>query len=197
MSALEILRKACAPRTHSNAYRQIKWDALPIGDYRVSYMKLSDTNFGLKIYVYFKDQFNYVVMPPRVPEKLNQEAFVDELNKCENLWMKWMGKDKAHFNFLQIDFYQSEFLFSLFQCFFVLHFLMSVDFFSILLADRDGKVLTPGASKSKSKSVSKTQKQPELEVSEEEEEEADEADDEIDEAEDGPDDENTEESKCM
>lgn len=107
-AALAVLRNAVKARKHNtSSVKQIKWDDLPIGDYRVNYMKISDTNFGVKILVYLKDKPNYVILPPRVPEEVNQEEMVDDLNAIENLWMRWLGKDKAYFNFLQLDFFRS------------------------------------------------------------------------------------------
>lgn len=108
-AALEVLRKALKARKgHSSSVKQIKWDDLEIGKYRIHYLKLTETNYGPKIHVYLKDKPNYVLLPPRVPDHINQEKMIEDLNAIDNLWLKWSGKDKTYFNFLQLDIYQGE-----------------------------------------------------------------------------------------
>lgn len=182
MNALDILRKAIKARKNvASSIKQIKWDDLPIGNYRVHYMKLTDTNFGPKIHVYLKDKPNYVILPPRVPDKVNQEEMIEELNSHDNLWMKWTGKDKNYFNFLQLDFYRGTYFFYFLVKIILLFFLIKIwislvyIYIFIKLGDDDGNPL-----EEESDELGKLPPQSELI---EEEGESDEADDEDEEEE--------------
>lgn len=129
MSSLEILRKAFAARKNTASMKQIKWDDLPLGNYRINYLKMTDTNYGPKVNAYLKDKPNFVTLPPRLAdvEGIDQEALITDLNSMDNLWMKWMGKDKARYNFLQIDFFAGMLINSLFFLFlaYIVHFFCS------------------------------------------------------------------------
>lgn len=58
---------------------------------------------GLKIQVFFNDVKSYVVLPDRFIESINQEQQIQEL-KSAGYWMKYSGKDKSHYNFIQVEF---------------------------------------------------------------------------------------------
>lgn len=105
MDAFNLLKVACLKKNKES--KLLKWDQFPTGVYKVDYFKMIETaNFGLKLQVHFelKEQKHHVVLPDRFVEKLTQDAQVQELNK-RKYNMVYDGKDKSHYNFIQVDFF--------------------------------------------------------------------------------------------
>lgn len=102
-----LLQEACKKKKNLKDVKFIKWDELPVGDYKVDLFKLTESNYGLKIQVIFllDGEKRYVSLPDRFSEKLNQDSQIDELNQHQYT-MKFFGKDTSWYKFITLDFVQ-------------------------------------------------------------------------------------------
>lgn len=104
-SALNILKKlsaACMSQGRNENVKIIKWDELPHGRYQIAKLKLSSSNFGLKLFAYLKNEPGFVILPNRCIADVNQDSEVDELNTLE-LDLIFGGKNKSYCNSLICD----------------------------------------------------------------------------------------------
>lgn len=101
-SVLKLLQSACIPKKYNATAKFLKWDDAPLGRHPIHHFKLSQNNYGLKLYVYLKNMPNYIILPDRFTMKINQDSQIEALNLLD-LTMIFAGKDKSHFNFLKIE----------------------------------------------------------------------------------------------
>lgn len=99
---MDALNSACQRK------KAIKFDDLPLGDYKVKEFKFVSTKFGQRITVIFGDFF--VWLPPRFINEVKSDEQLIILNEKaakNNFYMKYDGKDLSNAGFVMLSFYEA------------------------------------------------------------------------------------------